>query len=229
MATSAAVVACLPTSSRMRPTFAALGVRAPSEVAVTSQPFKRAQFGLFQGKTKQYGNNVPFSLHKTRRSWLPNVQRKRLFSDTLESHVRVKVTTAALKTIKKKGGIDNYLMQTSAALLGWKGMQLRVNLREAQKKSATAVAAAEPEQSAAVKPARAPKRPVLPAEPNSALKALESKGTASKLVRYNRRMAAKALGKPGFASGEETVKYMKEQKLQQDRLLPRSGSMKLPL
>jgi large subunit ribosomal protein L28 len=85
----------------MRPTIRALGVRPPSEVAVTSQPFKRAQFGLSQGKTKQYGNNVPFSLHKTRRSWLPNVQRKRLFSETLQSHVRVKLTTAALKTIKK--------------------------------------------------------------------------------------------------------------------------------
>jgi large subunit ribosomal protein L28 len=85
----------------MRPTIAALGVRAPSEVPVLPQPFKRAQFGLFQGKTKQYGNNVPFSLHKTRRTWLPNVQRKRFFSETLQSHVQVKVTTAALKTIKK--------------------------------------------------------------------------------------------------------------------------------
>lgn len=85
----------------MRPTIAALGARAVSEVAVTSQPFKRSQFGLFQGKTKQYGNSVPFSLHKTRRTWLPNVQRKRLFSETLQSHVQVKVTTSALKTIKK--------------------------------------------------------------------------------------------------------------------------------
>ncbi|KAJ7677234.1 mitochondrial 50S ribosomal protein L28-like protein, partial [Mycena rosella] len=102
----------------------------PSEVAVTSQPFKRAQFGLFHGKTKQYGNSVPFSLHKTRRTWLPNVQRKRLFSDTLQSHVRVKVTTAALNTIKKKGGVDNYVMQTKPDLLGWKGMQIRLMIRD---------------------------------------------------------------------------------------------------
>jgi large subunit ribosomal protein L28 len=69
--------------------------------SVVSQPFKRSQLGLFQGRTKQYGNNVPFSKHKTRRTWLPNVQRKRLFSDTLGGNVRVKVTTRALKTIKK--------------------------------------------------------------------------------------------------------------------------------
>lgn len=72
-----------------------------STAAVVSQPFKRAQFGLFQGKTKQYGNNVPHSKHKTRRTWLPNVQRKRLHSEALNEKVRVKVTTRALKTIKK--------------------------------------------------------------------------------------------------------------------------------
>lgn len=66
-----------------------------------SQPFKRAEFGLFGGKTKQYGNNVPFSKHKTRRTWLPNVQRKRLPSEILGEKLRVKVTTRALRTIKK--------------------------------------------------------------------------------------------------------------------------------
>jgi len=33
----------------------------PSLAAALSQPFKRSQLGLFHGKTKQYGNNVPFS------------------------------------------------------------------------------------------------------------------------------------------------------------------------
>lgn len=68
---------------------------------LVSQPFKRAQLGLFHGKTKQTGNNVPFSKHKTRRTWLPNVHNKRFFSDVLEDFVRVKVSTKALKTIKK--------------------------------------------------------------------------------------------------------------------------------
>ena len=73
----------------------------PSLAAVLSQPFKRSQLGLFHGKTKQYGNNVPFSKKKTRRSWLPNIQSKRLYSDALGETVRVKVSTRALKTIRK--------------------------------------------------------------------------------------------------------------------------------
>jgi ribosomal protein L28 len=72
-----------------------------SFAAALSQPFKRAQLGLFHGKTKQYGNSVPFSKKKTRRSWLPNIQSKRLFSDALGQMVRVKLTTRALKTIRK--------------------------------------------------------------------------------------------------------------------------------
>ncbi|KAG6831942.1 hypothetical protein H0H92_006543 [Tricholoma furcatifolium] len=98
--------------------------------SVVSQPFKRSQLGLFQGKTKQYGNNVPFSKHKTRRTWLPNVQRKRLPSATLGEDVRVKVTTRALKTIKKHGGLDNYLENASAKVLGHEGMRLRLQIRE---------------------------------------------------------------------------------------------------
>jgi len=68
---------------------------------VISKPFKRSQLGLFQGKTKLSGNNVPFSKHKTRRTWLPNVQQKRVPSEILGEKIRLKVTTRALRTIKK--------------------------------------------------------------------------------------------------------------------------------
>ncbi|KAN0114327.1 54S ribosomal protein L24, mitochondrial [Russula decolorans] len=106
----------------------------PSLAATLSQPFKRSQLGLFHGKTKQYGNNVPFSKKKTRRSWLPNIQSKRLYSDALSETVRVKLSTRALKTIRKYGGIDQYVLNTKSDLLGWEGMRLRVAVREAQEK-----------------------------------------------------------------------------------------------
>ncbi|KAF8073692.1 ribosomal L28 family-domain-containing protein [Lyophyllum atratum] len=108
--------------------------------SIVSQPFKRSQLGLFQGKTKQYGNNVPFSKHKTRRTWLPNVQRKRLFSDTLGEDLRVKLTTRALRTIKKHGGLDNYVEKSSSKILGWAGMKIRLKLREHSEQSTSTVA-----------------------------------------------------------------------------------------
>ncbi|KAF7439806.1 39S ribosomal protein L24, mitochondrial [Pleurotus ostreatus] len=118
-----------------------------------SQPFKRAQLGLFQGKSKQYGNNVPFSKHKTRRTWLPNVQHKYLFSETLEQEVRLKITTRALKTIKRAGGLDNYVLNTRADLLAWEGMRVRLlvqqRLAERQRELASPNAASSSKPAAA--------------------------------------------------------------------------------
>lgn len=69
--------------------------------AALAQPFKRAALGLFHGKTIQHGNNVPHSLKKTRRTWLPNVHAKTLESTLLGRRVQVKVTARALRTIHK--------------------------------------------------------------------------------------------------------------------------------
>ncbi|CAL1710294.1 unnamed protein product [Somion occarium] len=100
---------------------------------LVSSPFKRSQLGLFHGKSKQYGNNVPFSKHKTRRSWLPNVHSKRFFSETMQEFIKVKVSTKALKTINKYGGsIDQYVLKTKPELLGHEGMRIRVMVRDKQ-------------------------------------------------------------------------------------------------
>lgn len=50
--------------------------------------------------------------YRTRRTWKPNVQEKRLFSYVMDRHIRVKVTTHALRCIDKAGGIDEYLLKT---------------------------------------------------------------------------------------------------------------------
>ncbi|KIJ63610.1 hypothetical protein HYDPIDRAFT_41016 [Hydnomerulius pinastri MD-312] len=110
----------------MIPTLPALSTLPP----ITSQPFKRATLGLFHGKLIQYGNNVPHSKKKTRRTWLPNIQTKTYNSEVLESYVKVKLTTKALKTINKHGSIDKYLLSTPASLLGDEGMRLRILVRE---------------------------------------------------------------------------------------------------
>jgi len=102
----------------------------PALLASLSTPFKRSQLGLFHGKMRQSGNNVPFSKHKTKRTWLPNVQQKRLHSDTLGENVKLKLTTRALRTIKKYGGLDSYLLNTKTDLLGQEGMRLRTLVRE---------------------------------------------------------------------------------------------------
>ncbi|KAJ1886768.1 hypothetical protein LPJ66_009466 [Kickxella alabastrina] len=68
--------------------------------------------GLFGGVAVQHGNNKPKSLHKTRRIWLPNIHKVSLFSNILQEKFKIRVTTRVLRTIDKKGGLDNYLLLT---------------------------------------------------------------------------------------------------------------------
>ncbi|XP_022729910.1 54S ribosomal protein L24, mitochondrial-like [Durio zibethinus] len=73
----------------------------------------RAKRGLYAGRHIQFGNRISEDGgNKSRRTWKPNVQEKRLFSYILDRHIRVKVTTHALRCIDKAGGIDEYLLKT---------------------------------------------------------------------------------------------------------------------
>jgi ribosomal protein L28 len=65
-----------------------------------------------------FGNTRAHSERKTRRTWKPNVHRKRLYSETFSKFLSINVTTHALKCIDKAGGLDNYLMYTNQAHLG---------------------------------------------------------------------------------------------------------------
>mmetsp|Transcript_10033 Transcript_10033/g.13148 ORF Transcript_10033/g.13148 Transcript_10033/m.13148 type:complete len:128 (+) Transcript_10033:21-404(+) len=78
---------------------------------------KRAAQGLYGGKDIGFGNNVSHSERKTRRSWKPNVQSKKLWSETLDEFVHFRVTTHALRCIDKAGGLDNYLLKNSSEKL----------------------------------------------------------------------------------------------------------------
>lgn len=53
------------------------------------------------GKGKQYGNNVSFSQRHTKKVWEPNLQKKTILIDGKK--IKLKVSTQALRTLKKKG------------------------------------------------------------------------------------------------------------------------------
>lgn len=53
------------------------------------------------GKGKQYGNNVSFSQRHTKKVWKPNLQNKTIEVDG--RNVKLKVSTQAIRTLKKKG------------------------------------------------------------------------------------------------------------------------------
>ena len=63
------------------------------------------------GKGVQVGHNVSHSNIKTKRRFLPNLQKISLLSDVL-GKVRLRLSAAAIRTIEKNGGIDAFLKET---------------------------------------------------------------------------------------------------------------------
>lgn len=57
----------------------------------------------FTGVGPLSGNNVSHAHNKTKRRFLPNLQKKRIWVKELNKFVTVKVTTSALRTISKNG------------------------------------------------------------------------------------------------------------------------------
>lgn len=86
----------------------------------------------------QFGNKISKGRNhgRTRRSWKPNVRRKKIHSEALGEDVFIKVTRRALRTIWKSGGLDNYLLDDRPGRikeLGVFGWQLRWKIMQTPK------------------------------------------------------------------------------------------------
>ena len=81
------------------------------------------------------GNNVSHAHNKTRRRFLPNVQKMTMFSETL-GPVSLKMTVTALRTIEQKGGLDAYLLGSPTRKLTGATLKLRKRIKKALAKRA---------------------------------------------------------------------------------------------
>jgi large subunit ribosomal protein L28 len=105
--------------------------------------FKEANFGLYGGTTLQSGNKISKGRNKgkTLRKWFPNVRIEKLRSEALDTELKIPVTARVLRTIRKCGGLDEYVCGTKPArikelgLLGWKLRWLVMTSPKYQEKS----------------------------------------------------------------------------------------------
>ncbi len=84
------------------------------------------------GKGVLSGNNVSHANNHTRRRFLPNLQETSLLSDVLGLAVRMRLSTRAIRTIEKRGGIDAYLLNTPNRQLSEDAKALKRRLLRAQ-------------------------------------------------------------------------------------------------
>ena len=69
------------------------------------------------GKGVMSGNNVSHANNRTRRRFLPNLQRTSMNSEILGRDVTLRVSTSAIRTVEKHGGLDAFLLQARNAEL----------------------------------------------------------------------------------------------------------------
>jgi large subunit ribosomal protein L28 len=93
------------------------------------------------GKRVSYGRNVSHSNRKSSRRFEPNLQSATLLSEALGGRVSLRLSTRALRTIQRRGGLDAFLLSASETELSPEGLHLQRRVRKA--------VAGKPEASAA--------------------------------------------------------------------------------
>ena len=87
------------------------------------------------GKGVMYGNNVSHANNRTRRRFLPNLQSASMQSDILGRKVKLRVSTSAMRTVEKHGGLDSFLLQARNIELADDAQQIKREIIAAQSRS----------------------------------------------------------------------------------------------
>jgi large subunit ribosomal protein L28 len=69
------------------------------------------------GKGVQSGNNVSHANNKSRRRFMPNMQKTSVYSDLLKTWFSLRLTPHGMRTIEHRGGIDAYVQSVAITKL----------------------------------------------------------------------------------------------------------------
>ena len=72
---------------------------------------------MITGKSVLSGHNRSHAENKTKRKFIPNLMESRLYSETLERTIKLRVSTAGLRTLDHVGGLDAFISKTSLSKL----------------------------------------------------------------------------------------------------------------
>ncbi|KAM4059284.1 ribosomal l28 family protein [Hirsutella rhossiliensis] len=103
--------------------------------------YKQSNRGLYGTARIRFGNIIAERYrNKARRFWRPNVHVKVFYSASLDARIKTRLTLRVLKTIRREGGIDNYLLKSKPARLkelgpgGWNLRWLVMQTRVVQER-----------------------------------------------------------------------------------------------
>jgi large subunit ribosomal protein L28 len=77
------------------------------------------------GKRAMSGNNVSHAKNRTKRRFKPNLQNITFVSEALGQKFQLKVAVSTIRTVEKKGGLDEFLINTPNSKLPLKAKKLK--------------------------------------------------------------------------------------------------------
>ena len=83
------------------------------------------------GKGPITGNNVSHANNKTRRRFLPNLNDVTLMSETLGRTVKLRISSAALRTVDHRGGLDGFMAKAKEGELSARALKIKKEIAKA--------------------------------------------------------------------------------------------------
>jgi len=84
------------------------------------------------GKGPMTGNMVSHANNKTRRRFLPNLNEVTLISDVLGRSFNLRISSAALRTVDHRGGLDAFLAKAKDDELSSNALKIKREIEKAQ-------------------------------------------------------------------------------------------------
>ena len=86
------------------------------------------------GKSFLNGNKVSHANNKTKKRFMPNLQKISFISDKLKQKFQFKVMANTIRTVEKNGGLDFYLLSTTNNKLPFKALKIKKRILAINKK-----------------------------------------------------------------------------------------------
>lgn len=84
------------------------------------------------GKGPMSGNKVSHANNKTRRRFLPNLNEVTLISDALGQSFKLRVSSAGIRSVDHRGGLDAYLAKARDEELSARALKIKKDIAKAQ-------------------------------------------------------------------------------------------------
>lgn len=84
------------------------------------------------GKGPMVGNKISHANNKSKRRFLPNLNDVTLLSDVLGQSFKLRISSAALRTVDHRGGLDAFLAKAHDGELSDKALKIKKDIEKAQ-------------------------------------------------------------------------------------------------